>query len=241
VRIELVNVTLRRLRALLPELEREAGRALRDPGRAEVGSVRELEARFGISYHAPRDARATGLEAGSIDFVTSTNTLEHVPTADVVPILAECRRLLREDGAISIRIDLRDHYASFDRRLSPYNFLRFGPRTWRLFNSALLHQNRLRRSDYLEAFAAAGLTLLEEQAVWPRRADLVELQKLRLAAEFRAHELEDLGVKGLALVARRALVLSPDAAQELQDVGGRSGPWVRPGARAERGRVGNEP
>ena len=41
------------------------------------------------------DARATGLPAGSVDFVTSTSTLEHIPEDDLVPLLAECRRLLR--------------------------------------------------------------------------------------------------------------------------------------------------
>src|SRR5690242_5355407 len=33
-----------------------------------VSSLAELQDRFGITYLAPRDARATGLDAGSIDF-----------------------------------------------------------------------------------------------------------------------------------------------------------------------------
>jgi SAM-dependent methyltransferase len=240
LRLELVNVTLRRLRALLPELEEAAGRALRDPERGEVGSVRDLADRFGITYCAPLDARATGLEAGSVDFVSSTNTLEHVPAADLVPILAECRRLLRPDGALSARIDLRDHYAGFDRRLSPYNFLRFGDRTWRILNSRLHYQNRLRRPAYLEAFTAAGLPVVAERAARPRRADLVALGKMRLAPEFRRYALDELGVRGLALVAKPAVVRLPDAAQELEDVGRRGGPGVGAGAGTDGGRLGDD-
>ena len=54
------------------------------------------------------------LPAASVDFVSSTNTLEHIPATDIGPILAECRRLLRPDGVVSCRIDMRDHYSYFD-------------------------------------------------------------------------------------------------------------------------------
>jgi SAM-dependent methyltransferase len=202
--------------------------------------VDELEDRFGTRYLAPCDARATGLERGSIDFVSSTNTLEHVPAADVALILAECRRLLRPDGALSSRIDLRDHYSYFDGSLSPYNFLRYRDRTWRLFNSALLHQNRLRRPDYLEAFATAGLTVVAEEAATPTEADLAALAEVRPAAEFRGYALEDLGVKGLFLVAQPAADRSPDALEELENLGRRSGTGVGPRAGPHGGRLGDE-
>src|SRR5213078_3194941 len=49
----------------------------------------ELEERFGIAYLAPRDARATGLESESIDFVTSTDVCEHIPEGDLGQIFRE--------------------------------------------------------------------------------------------------------------------------------------------------------
>lgn len=239
VRLELVNHSLGRLGRSRAKLEAKAGRTLRDPGRADVGSVRELADRFGISYLAPRDARATGLDPGSVDFVSSTSTLEHVPAEDLVPILSECRRLLRPDGAMSSRIDLRDHFSYFDRRLTPYNFLRFGERSWRLVNSSLNYQNRLRRPNYLEAFAAAGLTIVAEAAILPGEDDLAALREIDPAPEFRRYSLEDLAVKGLRLVARPARTDSPDAAQELEDLRGRGRAGVRAGAGALRGRLGH--
>jgi SAM-dependent methyltransferase len=123
VRLDLVNTSIERLGRLATE------RGLRSPG-GPITSLEELEPRFGIRYLAPVAAQATGLPTGSVDFVTSTSTLEHIPEDDLVPLLAECRRLLRPDGAVSSRIDLSDHFSHFDHSLSPYNFLRYSDRRW---------------------------------------------------------------------------------------------------------------
>ena len=73
VRVDLVNTSIERLARLASRSAACATRADRSR------SVEELEPRFGIRYLAPLDARATGLPAGSVDFVTSTSTLEHIP------------------------------------------------------------------------------------------------------------------------------------------------------------------
>jgi len=228
LRPELVNLTLGRLHRLHGELEEEAGRPVRDPGERRIAAAADLEA-FGIDYLAPRDARATGLDAESIDFVTSTNTLEHIPAQDLVPILRECRRLLRPDGAVSSRIDLCDHYSYSDRGLTPYNFLRYSDRAWRLLDSGLSRQNRLRRPDYLQAFASAGLQVVAERAQAPEDA-AQRLQAIDLAPRFRAYTLEDLAVTRLFLAARPVSAESPDAAKEIGDLVGRGGTRVGLGA-----------
>src|SRR5207253_3087992 len=81
---------------------------------------------------------------------------EHVPEDDLAEIFRECHRLLRPAGAFSCRIDLQDHYSYFDRGLSRYNFLRFSDGAWRLVNSPLHFQNRLRAVDYLRLVRDAG-------------------------------------------------------------------------------------
>lgn len=198
LRFELVNGTLERLNRV------DDKRLVRRPGAAPLSSEAELEERFGISYVAPCDARATGFETASLDFVSSTNTLEHIPAADLGPILAECRRLLRSDGIMSSRIDLRDHYSYFDRSLSPYHFLRYSDRAWRAFNSRLLYQNRLRRPDYLHAFADAGFEIVEEVQTSGDEQSLARLRELELASRFRGYAFEELAVTALVLVARPA-------------------------------------
>src|ERR671936_784164 len=177
-RVELVNENLGAFRRLSDELEQEAGRELRRlPER--IDSLSELDGQLGIAYLAPRDARATGLADGSVDFVSSTDTCEHIPEGDLAGIFAECHRLLRPGGAFSCRIDLADHYAYFDRSLSRYNFLRFPDRAWNLVNSPLHFQNRSR---------AQGLE---------------ELRRLPLAPRFRdGYTPEELGVTVLSFVGR---------------------------------------
>jgi SAM-dependent methyltransferase len=226
LRPELVNLTLERLRRLGPELGAEAARRLRDPPGAQIRSAADLEEAFGIHYLAPRDARATDLDAESVDFVTSTNTLEHIPADDLVPILRECHRLLRPDGGLSSRIDLCDHYSYSDRRLSPYNFLRFSDRTWRLLDSKLAHQNRLRRPDFLDAFEEAGLSVVSEQSSRASETAVEGLRELGLAPRFRSYALDELAVTGMVLVALPASASSPDAAEELDDLVGRGGARV---------------
>jgi SAM-dependent methyltransferase len=234
----LANLTLERLERLRDELEEEARRPVRDPGATRIASAADLRA-FGITYLAPRDARATGLEAGSVDFITSTNTLEHIPTGDLVPILRECRRLLRPDGSMSSRIDLCDHHSYSDRALTPYNFLRYSDRAWRVLDSRLSHQNRLRRPDYLDAFAAAGLAVVEERAQAPEDA-IEHLRAMDLAPRFRAYKDEDLAVTRLFLVARPDPASSPDAAVEVGDLVRGSGTRIGFGADALGGGSGDD-
>jgi SAM-dependent methyltransferase len=205
VRFELLNDSVRRFDRLQPELEASAGRALRGLGGPGIRSIAELAQRFGIDYRAPVDARATGLPEACADFVSSTNTLEHVPAGDIVPILAECLRLLRPGGVLSCRIDMRDHRAYFDRSQSVYGFLTVSDRAWSLVNSSLQFQNRLRRSDYLRMLAEAGFELVAQRSAPPTAEELEHLRRARLAPRFRGYELEDLGAKSLAVVARRPL------------------------------------
>lgn len=203
VRLELVNESLSAFEPLWQELESEAGRALRPLG-SPLGSVAELEDRFGITYFAPRDARATGLPADSIDFVTSTDTCEHIPEQDLDRIFRECQRLLRSSGAFSCRIDLQDHYAYFDHSLSKYHFLRFSDRAWSLVNSPLHYQNRLRAPDYVRLVREAGFELASVTPSRPSEEGLEELRSMPLASRFRAYTPEELGVTILSFVARRA-------------------------------------
>jgi SAM-dependent methyltransferase len=200
-RIELVNETIAALERLRPELGQTAGRTLRELG-GPIASIAELEPRLGIRYLAPCDARHSGLPPDIVDFVSSTDTCEHIPAADLAAVFAECRRLLRPGGAFSCRIDLQDHYSYFDRSLSRYNFLRYSEPTWALVNSPLHYQNRLRAPDYLRLVRQAGLDIVVERPSGPSEEGRAELQGMSLAKRFRGYSVEDVGVTILSFVAR---------------------------------------
>lgn len=202
-RLELVNDALTRLNARRGGFERSLGVSLRPLGEG-LASLADLKSRLGIEYLAPRDAANTRLPAGSVDFVSSTSTLEHVPEPDMLGILIECRRLLRPGGIMSCRVDMRDHHAYFDDTVSPHNFLKFSSRTWRLINSSLNHQNRLRYPDYIRLVELVGLQIVTLDVGRPTAADLETLRTMPLADEFRRYgSWEDLGVKSLRIVLKK--------------------------------------
>lgn len=171
-----------------------------DPGDAGVDVHLQ---RLGIDYRAPCDARATGLPPGSVDVITSTNTLEHIPPADIVDILRECDRILSPDGWMSFQIDYRDHFSYFDGRLSIYNFLRFDEDAWRRYSPALHFQNRLRHADHLALIRQAGFEVADEVATRGGPDQEAALAALPLGAPFRDRPFEELAVCEGRLVLRR--------------------------------------
>ncbi len=198
VRLELVNDALLRVGPLL----RATGAQPGDLDTRPLESAADLR-RFGITYLAPSDARATGLPEGSIDVVTSTETLEHIPPAEIEAILLESSRILRPGGLFCAAIDMQDHYSFFDPGVGPYEFLRFGDRRWRLINSSIHFQNRLRRSDYLAIVAKSPFEILFDEPLSPTEDDLRLLGRVSLAPRFRSYAPQDLATRSTLIVLRR--------------------------------------
>jgi SAM-dependent methyltransferase len=210
VRFELVEHSWREVNARRTQIEASVGIGTRDLGSEPPRTLQDLSERFGITYLAPWDARDTGLPGGSVDFVSSTYTLEHIPGADIEQILIETRRLLSPEGLVSCAVDMRDHYSFFDPGISVYNFLKFSARTWALANSSLHYQNRLRCSDYLRIFKAAGLDLIETDLERPSPEGLARLHALPLDRRFReGYSVDDLSVMAVHIVASRAETEAP--------------------------------
>jgi hypothetical protein len=86
----------------------------------------DLLQRYGIDYRAPADARAVPMPQGSVDMIATTNTLEHIPRDSLVAIMKECRRLVTDSGAVSMKIDYSDHFAHSDPSITIYNFFEHG-------------------------------------------------------------------------------------------------------------------
>lgn len=139
-------------------------------------------ARYRIEYHAPGDARNTGLE--KVDFICTTSTLEHIPEQALREIHRECARL--RPRFISHIIDYHDHYASFDKSISRANFYRYGETAWRFWNPSMHYQNRLRHSDQIALLAAAGFRPVKDRRV----TEAFDLSKIHEV--FRRYSAEDL-------------------------------------------------
>lgn len=128
-----------------------------------IDSAADLEAKFGIAYRAPFDMGKTDYPAGSFDAVISTNTLEHIPPADIRRIYVESKRILRPGGQMLSKIDYGDHYGHTDKSISILNFLTYSEAEWAYYNPPNHYQNRLRHEHHIRMLEAAGFRIVQSR------------------------------------------------------------------------------
>lgn len=210
VRLELLDASLEKFSRHRAAIEEALGRPTRPVPGSGFG-IGELERVFGIRYLAPIDARRTPFPSGTFDVITTSDTLEHVPVGDLPAIVAECRRLLTDEGVMSHLVDLMDHYRYVDDRITVYNFLRFPDAVWRVLDSPIEHQNRLRLPAYRQLVQEGGFVLHDEEVRGPDQRDLERLRSVPLAPRFRRMDPRDVGAKSVKLVATVRRSADPSA------------------------------
>ena len=153
-----------------------------------------------LNIHAKiDDARTTTMPEQSVDLIFSTVVFEHIDKKFLSGLLDEFKRIASTNSVMTHYIGLADQYASFDKSITPLNFLKYNERWWRLFNNPVIPQSRLRIADYRELFNASGWEIAEERNTVGSPDDL---DKIRLAPEFTRHKKEDLLILFSWLVAR---------------------------------------
>ncbi|MEO6419712.1 MAG: methyltransferase domain-containing protein [Polyangiaceae bacterium] len=155
-----------------------------------------------IDYRAPGDGANTGLPDKSVDIVYSNSVLEHIPTDVIRRIMRESMRVLRPGGVAIHGVNCGDHYAYFDRSITPINYLSYSERHWAVWNNGIQYQNRLRPQDILEIAENAGLEIiLKRHEAKPQL--LEKLEKMTIAPEFRKYSNEQLACTSVDFVARK--------------------------------------
>lgn len=159
----------------------------------KADSLRELLGRFHCEYIYPGDARHTGLPDRSMDFVISSNVLEHIPPTILRDIAAEGCRILKPGGLFVHRFNPGDHYANDDPSIGTGNFLQFSELEWKSYGAGLAYHNRLRCSQFSELFAKVGLIpLIEKQRVDPTVLEALRNGTLQPHGDFADLSPEDL-------------------------------------------------
>lgn len=158
-----------------------------------IKDIDDLKQRIGIEYIPNVDARATNFDTASFNYIHSTDTLEHIPKNDILPILQECYRLLKAGGIISCIIDLQDHYQYTDANISPFNFYQYDWEEWdKKYNNTIHYQNRLVAHEYYTMFAMAGFAPIQMQVSKASDTQIEVLKKLNLHSDFSNRQLEDI-------------------------------------------------
>ena len=159
-----------------------------------------LEAFLEATHCTYREDGLNGLRAvpdASVDFVLSQATLEHVPRAEFRATIGELHRLMKPGARASHQIDFKDHLGGslHNMRLSE----RLWEKPWFARRSGF-YTNRLRLSEVIAAFTAAGFTVeIASRNQW----DAAPLPRNRLARAFRNLSDDDLKTSGAALVASK--------------------------------------
>jgi SAM-dependent methyltransferase len=205
IRLAIVNDTIAKCQRMASQLTINRIPAVRLNCR-NGGLRAALQQQYGIDYRAPCDASQTGLPSQSVDCVTSTSTMEHIPPPQIRSILRECRRILRDDGLMSVLIDYDDHYSYFDSRISAYNHLQFSDRTWRVFSPPLHYQNRLRHRDFVELFESEGFRVVQDWHSEVTESDLRAIEQIPLSKRFQSYSGAELAVHNGHLVLRKHLL-----------------------------------
>ena len=149
-----------------------------------------------IKYLAPIDAAITGLKSQSIDFHTSFNVFEHIPSEILKNILEEGKRIISKNGMFIHRIDYSDHFSHSDKTISAINFLQYSDLEWnRYAGNRYMYMNRMRHDDFLNLFQSMNLkVLLNEPCVDQRSYELIQSGYFPLSEIFQNKSTDVLSI-----------------------------------------------
>jgi len=204
IRFELINDMVNKFNSYHDRLENKFKMPFRIFQKNALNNLNDLDKHFGIKYISPLDAAKTGLPSKSFDFISSSLVLEHIPAKDIESIFQENQRLIKPDGIISCFIDLKDHYSESDKKINYYNFLKYPEWLWKLANSKIFFQNRLRFPDYMQIFNKVGFEIIEYNCDEPKEDDYKILKNMKLSKEFKnKYSNMELGIKLAWVVMRK--------------------------------------
>jgi predicted SAM-dependent methyltransferase len=129
----------------------------------------------------------------SVDIIWSQAVLEHIRFSEFDDYLTQMRRIIKPDGLCSHRVDLKDHLGG------ELNNLRFNRKLWEsdFFSKSGFYTNRIRFSDMLQRFKAAGFEI-----AWVKedRWNALPTPVKRLDQDFQKLEINELCVSGFDVI-----------------------------------------
>lgn len=143
----------------------------------------------GLMESLPRDAFRLAISAG---------VMEHIPAATAPRFVSNMASLLVHGGLGIHGINISDHLSLYDPSASPKQYLTYSELQWRLwYENRVQYINRIQRSEWLQMFANAGLSLVEEGGSY------VDLRSLRVHSRYKGLSREDVDCTTLVAIVRK--------------------------------------
>lgn len=205
------------LLARLQPAERERAEAVLTMNGTLSFDEQRLRRREGV----PIEEAASELEPGSFDLIVSRAVVEHIYDTDTA--FAQMQRLLRADGTLAHKIDMRDHGLFSGEGLHPLTFLTIPEPLYRMMVENTGQPNRKLLPYYRQLMTSLGFqarfwithlagreaelkphveTVAADDLAGPEA--LAEEIRDKLRRPYRSMSAADLAVSGAFLIARRA-------------------------------------
>lgn len=168
-------------------------RGLDAPEDSEISTIETMLRACNARYLTDGLQSLKAIESESVDFIFSQAVLEHVRKTNFAASVAEHRRILREGGICSHRVDLRDHLGG------ALNNLRYSETTWEsdfMANSGF-YTNRIGFSPMLKQFSDAGFKV---EVLKTDRWDALPTPRPALAKPFAQLPDDELRVHGFDVI-----------------------------------------
>ena len=154
------------------------GRGLTAPNLSAARSLKDILAASEGTYLTQGLESLRTLPSASMDFIFSNSVLQHVRLPELPDTLAELRRIMHPRGCAVHSLDLRDMMGQ------SLHHLRFSVGAWesKTFRQAEFYTNRLRLTEWLEAFRQAGF---HASTTEDNRWEKLPLRRQALALPYR--------------------------------------------------------
>ena len=157
---------------------------------SEEKTAKEIFEKFRIKAIVG-DASRTNILSHSIDLIVSNNVFEHIYPAILTNILNEFKRITKPGGVMCHFVDMSDHFAHLDKKISIYNFLKFSEGKWKMIDNSIQPMNRLRIYDYRKIYSDLKIPVTEEKS---REGNVLELKQIKLDKKFSTYSPEQTAI-----------------------------------------------
>lgn len=160
-------------------------------------SVAEMLSMMNSEYMTEGLRSLKAIPDKSVDFIWSQAVLEHIRSGEFRETMRELRRIVRHDGVLSHRVDLRDHLGG------ALNNLRFPEKWWesRFMSSSGFYTNRIQFNAMVDCMRSEGFDV---DVINVTRWEKLPTPRNKLSREFQSIPDDDLLVNGFDVVLRPA-------------------------------------
>lgn len=170
-----------------------SSKGLSAPDLSSMRSIQDVMSACNATYGPEGINSLRLIPDGSVDFVWSQAVLEHIKRDQFPDFIRESRRIIRNDGICSHRIDLQDHLGG------ALNNLRFQSELWEsgFMSGSGFYTNRLRYPEMLKCFEDAGFSA---QVLQVNRWEKLPTPRKHLSREFQDFSDDELCISGFDII-----------------------------------------